>query len=69
MSTALAAQPELKAGDQYIRQQDSCTPWGLHYIAYQDTYYVPAQPSRRSSGKPARTVVGHPVGPRSYTSW
>lgn len=32
---------ELKAspGDQFIRQQDISTPWGLQYIAYQRTYY------------------------------
>ena len=32
---------ELKAspGDQFIRQQDITTPWGLHYIPYQRTYH------------------------------
>ncbi|TDU84549.1 Zn-dependent metalloprotease [Kribbella voronezhensis] len=32
---------ELKAGpgDQFIRQQDISTPWGLQYVAYQRTYY------------------------------
>jgi hypothetical protein len=27
--------------DPFIRQQDTCTPWGLHYNAYQDTYRTP----------------------------
>ncbi len=33
--------PELKAstGDQFIRQQDISTPWGLQYVSYQRTYH------------------------------
>ncbi len=32
---------ELKAspGDQFVRQQDISTPWGLQYVAYERTYY------------------------------
>jgi hypothetical protein len=32
---------ELKAspGDQFVRQQDVSTPWGLQYVSYQRTYY------------------------------
>jgi hypothetical protein len=57
MKTALRTVATAKA-DEFIGQQDTCTPWGLHYIAYQDTYYaLPAQPTRRSPLKPARKLT------------
>lgn len=34
-STAL----RIVAGDQFVRQQDISTPWGLQDVSYQRTYY------------------------------
>jgi hypothetical protein len=55
--TAVPAQQDLKPGDQYIRQQDTCTPWGLHYIAYQDTYRaLPKRPTTRRTPRKLTTA-------------
>ncbi|MEU0090141.1 hypothetical protein [Kribbella sp. NPDC006257] len=48
--------------DQYIRQQDTCTPWGLHYNAYQDAYQdthrpLPAVPARPTTRRTPRKHI------------
>ncbi|WP_112240067.1 hypothetical protein [Kribbella monticola] len=52
--TTTTIRPQATA-DQYIRQQDTCTPWGLHYNAYQDTYRPthPRPSTRRTPRKHA----------------
>lgn len=55
-----AVRPTLAKTDPFIRQQDTCTPWGLHYNAYQDTYRplpaVPARPTTRRAPRKHTTA-------------
>ena len=48
--------------DPFIRQQDTCTPWGLHYNAYQDAT-APSQPSRPAPPPAAPPANTSPPSP------